>query len=390
MTAAGDKKEIMDKRPFSLTADLDFLYLSEGHMRVFGEVLSAISRRDGLICVTGDPGAGKTIICRRLLEELGDEYNVVLVTTPPKTPQAMTETLDGAFGGMKDDSRIPVAVFDEAQHLDFRCLDHIKFLTNLEKEGEKLLQIVLVGQPELAEKINHKRFIQLEQRIGAKLKLGPLRKREVLPYLNHRLTVAGLSESTRFTRNAARHLYQETSGVPRLINRIANIAVEQAVQEDKGKIGAAGVKRAASKVSASRGDWKEDARPQRFSARLSFLILLLVLSVGSYLYYNPEWLHFLYGRQVAETRPVPARTAYALKLGTFLLREQAEEFRDRLAKEDLTATIAARDFGDGWTLYQVRLPGPYTQDEATIVIDRLGRIGIQGVEKVPLNSNKSN
>ena len=382
----------MDKRPFSLTADLDFLYLSEGHMRVFGEVLSAISRRDGLICVTGEPGAGKTVICRRLLEELGDDYNVVLVTTPPRTPQAMTETLDDAFGAMKDDSKIPVAVFDEAQHLDFRCLDHIKFLTNLEREGEKLLQIVLVGQPELAEKLNNKRFNQLEQRIGAKLKIGTLKKKELLPYLNHRLTVAGLSEGTRFTRYAARHLFRETSGVPRLINRIANIAVEQALHKDKGKIGVAAVKRAASKVSASRGDWKEDAeeaRPRRFSARLSFLLLFLLFAAGFYLYYDPEWLHFLYGRPASESRPIPAQTGYAVKLGTFPLREQAEELRDRLAKEAFTATITAKDFGEGWTLYQVRLPGPFTYDEAINMIGRLHRIGIQEAEQILLNPIQS-
>lgn len=380
----------MEKRPFSLTADLNFLYLSEGHMRVFGEILSAISRRDGLICVTGGPGTGKTIICRRLLEELGDEYNAVVVTTPSKTPQAMTETLDEAFGEMEGDSRIPVAIFDEAQHLDFRCLDHIKFLTNLEKKGEKLLQIVLVGQPELAEKINHKRFTQLEQRIGAKLKLVPLKKREILFYLNHRLAVAGVSEDVRFTKSAARYLYRETAGVPRLINRIANIAVEHALQEGKGKIGAAAVKRAASKVSASRSDWKEAAGSQRLSPRLSVLILLLVLSVGLYNYYNPDWLGSLYGTEHAETRLMPAQPQFALKLGAFLQREQADEFRERLAKEDLKAAVAAKDLGDGWVLYQVRLPGPYTQDEAINVIGHLHRIGIQEVEKLPISPNKSN
>lgn len=379
----------MNKRPFSLTADLDFLFLSEGHMRVFGEILAAINRRDGLICVTGEPGIGKTIICRRLLEELGDEYHVVLVTTPPKSPQAMTETLDEAFGTAAGDSRIPVAVFDEAQHLDFRCLDHIKFLTNLEKEGEKLLQIVLVGQPELAEKIGHKRFTQLEQRIGAKLELGLLHKKEVWPYLNHRLSVAKLAEETRFTKGAARFLYRETEGVPRLVNRIANIAVEQALQENKPKIGARDVKRAATKVSASRSDWKEEVSPRREAPRFAFLSILLVLSAGSYFYFNAEWLFSLVPTEVSESRPVPARPEYALKLGAFLLKEQAEEFRERLAKEDFSATVAAKDFGDGWTLYQVRLPGPYTEFEAGNIMNRLGRLGIQSVEKIPLNSDKA-
>jgi general secretion pathway protein A len=379
----------MDKRPFSLTADLDFLFLSEEHMRLFSEILAAVGRRDGLICVTGEPGTGKTIICRRLLEELGEEYNVVLVTTPPKTPQAMTETLDEAFGVTEGDSRIPVAVFDEAQHLDFRCLDHIKFLTNLEKEGEKLLQIVLVGQPELAEKVGHKRFTQLEQRIGAKLKLGTLRKKEVWSYLNHRVSVAKLAEQTRFTKGAARFLYRETEGVPRLINRIANIAVEQALQDNKAKIGGRDVKRAASKVSASRSDWKEETAPRRAaSPRLAALAALLVLSVGLYLYFSPEWLSALYPKAVSEPRPVPARPEYGLKLGTFLLKEQAEAFRQRLAKEDFSATVAVKDLGDGWILYQVRLPGPYTEDEASVIISRLSQIGVQSVEKIPRNAEK--
>ena len=133
MMAAIDGKETISKRPFSLTADLDFLYISDQHKRVFEEALSAIKRRDGLICIIGEPGTGKTILCRRLLAELDGDYQVVLVNTPPKTPHEMTETLDAAFGEMEGDSRIPLAVFDEAQHLDFRCLDHVKFLTNLEK-----------------------------------------------------------------------------------------------------------------------------------------------------------------------------------------------------------------------------------------------------------------
>jgi len=156
----------MHKRPFSLTADLDFLYASDHHQRVFEETLAAIQRRDGLICVVGDSGTGKTILCRRLLEELNGDFNVVLVNTPPRTPQDMTETLDTAFGDLAGDSKIPLAVFDEAQHLDFRCLDHVKFLTNLDRNAERLLQIVLVGQPELAAKLGHKRFQQLEQRIA--------------------------------------------------------------------------------------------------------------------------------------------------------------------------------------------------------------------------------
>jgi len=297
----------MDKRPFSLAVDLDFLYLSEEHTRVFGEIVSALTRRDGLVCVTGEAGAGKTVICRRLLQDLNEEYKVVLVNTPPKSPRDMTETLDDAFGEIEADPRIPVVIFDEAQHLDSRCLDQVKFLTNLEKNGEKLLQIVLVGQPELADKISHRRFAQFEQRIGAKLKLGPLKKREVLPYLNHRLSAAGLAKEIHFTALSARSFYRETGGVPRLINRVANIAVEHALLNGRGKIGVAEVKRAVSKVSASRDDWNEVKSRSSLLLRVSiFLVLLVVISAGLFLYYNPKIMDALSGSGILggdEIRP---------------------------------------------------------------------------------------
>jgi general secretion pathway protein A len=289
----------MDKRPFSLAVDLSFLYLSEEHTRIFGEIISALQRRDGLVCVTGEAGAGKTVICRRLLEELNEEYKVVLVTTPPRSPRDMTEMLDDAFGEIEADSRIPVVIFDEAQHLDFPCLDQVKFLTNLEKNGEKLLQIVLVGQPELAEKISRRRFTQLEQRIGAKLKLGPLKKREVLPYLNHRLSAAGLSKEISFTALSARRFYRQTGGVPRLINRVANIAVEHALLDGRGKIGVAEVKRAVSKVGASRGGWDGDKSRSSLPLRVSiFLVLLVIVSAGLFFYYKPRIMNALGGSGV--------------------------------------------------------------------------------------------
>ena len=372
----------MNKRPFSLTANLEFLYISDKHGRVFQETVSAIKRRDGLICITGEPGTGKTIICRRLLEELSEEYNVTLVNTPPKTPQAMTETLDDAFGEMEGNCKTPVAVFDEAQHLDFRCLDHVKFLTNLEKDGEKLLQIILVGQPELAEKMNHKRFYQLEQRVGAKLRMGPLKKNEVLAYLTHRLSVAGLSEVIHFTRPSAVCLYHQTSGVPRLVNRIANLAVEQAVQKNKGRIGIAEVKRAASKVSASRDNWIAAEKPYFLSIRLSILVFLFLSSVALFLYYDPEWRFSLPGKLIWETRSVPSSSQIAVKVGTFFVKEEAEELRDRLQEQGFPSIIVEKELGEGWTLYQVRLSGLYTKEEATNEMDMLRTIGVHSIDTV--------
>jgi len=383
--AAIDGKEPIGKRPFSLTADLDFLYISDQHQRVFEEALSAIKRRDGLVCVIGEPGTGKTVLCRRLLEELNGNYNVVFVDTPPGTPRDMTETLDAAFGDMNGDSRIPLAVFDEAQHLDFRCLDHVKFLTNLEKNAERLLQIVLVGQPGLAEKLSHKRFNQLEQRIGAKLRMGPLKKKEVPPYLSHRLTIAGLSGKIRFTHPSASYLYRKTSGVPRLINRIANLAVEDATQRGRGKIGVWQVKQAFSKASATRDDWIARGKPISSFARFSMLILSLVLSVVLLLYYyNPSWRSFVVGESIGNNRPVPLPPQFAVKAGTFLTRDEAEDSRAQLMKQGFSSVIVKKEFGDGWILYQVRLAGRYSKDEADNVMEILRTIGMKSVDAIEI------
>lgn len=389
MAVANFKRRTIDKKPFSLTVDLDFLYLSEGHSRVYEEILAAVDRRDGLICLTGEPGTGKTVICRRLLEELSDDYNVVLVSTPPKTPEEMTRTLDDAFAEMDRDGRIPVAIFDEAQHFDHPCLDHVKFLTNLEKNGGKLLQIVLVGQPELAETLSQRRFIQLEQRIGAKLKLGALKKNETPSYLGHRLSVAGLGDELSFTKRSANHLYNLTQGVPRLINRIANVAVEEALNEKKNKIGVGICKRAESKVNAARGDWIEEKKPLILAPRLAALVLVLFVAAGAYLYQNPQWQDLLMGARRAETRGLTSAARVALNAGTFLKRAEAEALRDELAGEGYPSTVLVKDLGEGWSLFQVRLTGTYSQAEAEIQMENLRAVGLSSVDKIPLSARSA-
>jgi len=376
----------MNQKPFSLTADLDFLYQSAEHSRVFEEILAAVYRRDGLICLTGEPGTGKTVICRRLLEELGDDYRVVVVNTPPRTPEDMTQTLDEALTEMESDTKIPVVIFDEAQHLDSRCLDHIKFLTNLEKEGGKLLQIILVGQPELEEKLGHKRFIQLEQRIGAKLRLGRLGAKEVLPYLTHHLDVASIYRDLQFTRGAARTLFRKTGGVPRLINRIANITVDFALEVGKAKIRPSLIRRAELKVSAARGDWQETAQLGYGYSRLATLAALLILSAGALFYTHPEWpslVDRLYnGKAQATFQP----SRFSLKAGAFLKREEAEDLRAQLSEWGLPSLVVTKDLGDGWILYQVRLQETYDPAEAESKLELLRGMGIMDSDKIPVQA----
>jgi hypothetical protein len=254
----------------------------------------------------------------------------------------------------------------------------------LEKEGGKLLQIILAGQPELEEKLGHKRFLQLEQRIGAKLRLGRLRAKEVLPYLIHHLEVAHLSGDLAFTRGAARYLYGKTGGVPRLINRIANIAVDLALDGEKTKIRTAMVKKAAVKVSAARGDWQEAAQPGFAYGRLALLMVLLILSAGVLFYTHPEWpapVDWVYGGK-AQATPEPSR--FTLKAGVFLKREEAEALRLQLSNWGLPATVVTRDLGEGWVLYQVRLLETYSREEVTNKLDLLRSKGVAGADIISL------
>ena len=194
-----------------------------------------------------------------------------------------------------------------------------------------------------------------------------------------------MDDDLRFTWRSANYFHKKTHGVPRLINRLANVAVDEALKGKKKKIGVRIVKRAEGKVNAARGDWIEEKRPPVFAPRLTALLFLLFLSAGLYLYHQPEWLDFLTGVRRGETQPVPLSSRFALRVGTFLKREEADGIRDILADLGFPSVVVVRDLGDGWSMYQVRLTGSYSLAEAEVRMEQLRRVGIQNVDKVQVN-----
>ncbi|HEU0152723.1 MAG TPA: AAA family ATPase [Arenimonas sp.] len=261
--------------PFSITPDPRFVYLSERHRDALAHLLFGIGQGGGggFVQLTGEVGTGKTTLCRLLLEQLPENTRVALVLNPRLSPVELLETiceelripLDGRRGSLKalvdalnayllqayaDGLRV-VLIIDEAQNLSVEALEQVRLLTNLETDTQKLLQIVLLGQPELRELLAREDLRQLAQRITARFHLTPLDAGEIDHYLRHRFAVAG-GQRFPFTKLAVKRIHQHSGGVPRLANIIAERALLAGYAHDEAQIGERWVDRAAREALAPR------------------------------------------------------------------------------------------------------------------------------------------
>jgi general secretion pathway protein A len=260
--------------PFSITPDPRFVFLSERHRDALAHLLYGIGQggSGGFVQLTGDVGTGKTTLCRLLLEQMPADSRVALVLNPRLSPVELVETIceelklavdpvRGSLKGLVDllntyllraygDGLRVVLIIDEAQNLSFEALEQVRLLTNLETATQKLLQIILLGQPELRETLARPELRQLTQRITARFHLTPLSADETEDYLRHRLAVAGCQRFP-FSRLAVRRIHQHAGGVPRLINVIADRALTAGYVGELNQIGEKEVERAAREALAS-------------------------------------------------------------------------------------------------------------------------------------------
>ena len=228
--------------PFNITPDPRFLFFSERHREAFNHILFGIRERKGFIQITGEVGAGKTTVCRAILQELGPAYRTALILNPCMTSTQLLRTVLSEYGlkpGRRD--RVScledlnefllheavigndvVLFLDEAQDLEDDLLEQVRLLSNLETDQTKLLQIVLLGQPELRAKLEQSNLKQLRQRITVRYHLSPLSREETEAYIQHRLRVAGADSRPIFTPWAVRRIYRYSRGVPRLINAVCD------------------------------------------------------------------------------------------------------------------------------------------------------------------------
>lgn len=264
----------LNEKPFAITPDPRYLFLSERHAEALAHLIYGINEAGGFIQLTGEVGTGKTTIIRSLLAQAPRNAEVALILNPRITAPEFLLTIceelgigvpDDAVGSVKDlvdilnryllrahgEGRRVVLVVDEAQNLAPDVLEQVRLLTNLETETHKLLQIILIGQPELRELLGRSDLRQLAQRVTGRYHLDPLSSDETAAYLRHRLRVAGATNDI-FTPYALRETYRLAEGVPRLINIIADRALLGAYTQDQHRVSRSLVQRAAGEVFGRR------------------------------------------------------------------------------------------------------------------------------------------
>ncbi len=259
----------LTEAPFSITPDPRYVYLSARHREALAHLLYGIRQGGGFVQLTGDVGTGKTTLCRCLLEQLPPEVDVALILNPrvsshellatvcdelriayPPGTTSLKVLVDALYQHLlsaHERGRRTVLILDEAQNLSTRVLEQVRLLTNLETAKDKLLQIILIGQPELIEILDGRELRQLAQRVTARYHLQPCSREETRAYIVHRLGVAGRKEPI-FSETALREVYRESRGVPRLINVICDRALLGAYANDTTRVDARMVRRAAREV----------------------------------------------------------------------------------------------------------------------------------------------
>jgi general secretion pathway protein A len=262
------------EKPFSITPDPRYLYLSERHAEALAHLLYGINESGGFIQLTGEVGTGKTTVVRTLLSRVPQHADVAVILNPRVTPvefllticeelglgldeadrhsvKEMVDALNRRLLAAHADGRRVIVIVDEAQNLSAEVLEQVRLLTNLETATQKLLQIILIGQPELRELLDRTDLRQLAQRITGRYHLNPLAKPETEQYVSHRLRVAGASGEI-FTPPALAEVHRVSSGVPRVINVVCDRALLGAYTEDTKRVTPALVRRAAGEVYGRR------------------------------------------------------------------------------------------------------------------------------------------
>ncbi len=297
----------LSEAPFSITPDPAFVYLSAAHRDALAHLLYGVGQGSagGFVQLTGEVGTGKTTLCRCLLDQVKGDTRIALILNPLMTRlellatigeelgiemadiadsnKAMVDALNAYLLEQHADGNRVVVVIDEAQNLSPEALEQVRLLTNLETPKHKLLQMVLLGQPELRQLLQRQNLRQLSQRITARYHLTPLSEEETTAYVRHRMNVAGALHNP-FSRGAVKALFQRSLGIPRLINIIADRALAGAYAGETQTINARLMHQAATEV--------QPGEPQLEPTRLPWLIAaasVFVLLAVTIMFLGAQW-----------------------------------------------------------------------------------------------------
>jgi general secretion pathway protein A len=261
--------------PFAITPDPEFLFLSETHLNVIEKLQYAIRTRMGFMLLTGEVGTGKTTLCRALLDHLQDGLQTVYVINPALSghellanilddlgiaysPQASKKELIDRLNRflLANEAAGPVVIIvDDAQTMPVTTLEDLRLLSNLETDKTKLLQMLLVGQPELLDLLDRPEIRQLKQRVAVHCRLDFLSHAEVGGYIERRLFVAGNQGQIRFSPKVVKKVYRRSGGVPRLINKISDLALTAAYASNSHTVQGIHFKAACSELIEASGRW---------------------------------------------------------------------------------------------------------------------------------------
>ncbi len=296
------------EKPFSIAPDPRYLYMSERHREALAHLLYGVKTEGGFVLLSGEVGTGKTTVCRCLLDQLPESTQVAFIINPRLTVEELLATICDEFaisyppGNSSTKVFVdhinhylldanakgyrPVLIIDEAQNLSTEVLEQIRLLTNLETNERKLLQIVLLGQPELRAKLGKPELRQLKQRVTASYHLEPLSKDEVTAYIKHRLAVAGVRRIIFPPATIAR-IYRLSQGIPRVINLLCDRALLGAYVEGAAKVTGRTLNKAASEIFGEKGSaGSRGNRRSRWiwAGLLAFAFALTALAAAYYKY----------------------------------------------------------------------------------------------------------
>jgi general secretion pathway protein A len=312
----------LSERPFSITPNPRFLYMSQYHREALAHLLYGLGEGGGFVQLTGEVGTGKTSLCRCLLEQVPDNVDLAVVLNPKVTAIELIATVcdelgieyqeqDASIKKLTDvlnqylleahtKGRRTVLIIDEAQNLSADVLEEVRLLTNLETSTQKLLQIILIGQPELRTLLQREDMRQLAQRVTARYRLEPLTREETRAYIKHRLHICGATRPI-FNKSAVNRIYRLSGGIPRLINVLCDRALLGAYTEGKVQIDRKIVQQAANEVLA---DELQQSR-RRFSPGLSIIlpVALILLGAALFIYWQRPDFDNLLAQATAQFSP---------------------------------------------------------------------------------------
>ncbi len=290
--------------PFSLTPNPSFFCQLKGHQEAFNTLQFCIQSGEGFIKIVGEVGSGKTLLCRKLIESLDDNYITAYIPNPDLSPieirKAVARELGLELQNPQDQHEILTALYnyliqlhaagkhavliiDESQALSDEGLETVRLLTNLETKNAKLLQVVLFGQPELDERLNKPHLRQLKQRITFSYNLPLMNREDLDTYLYHRLSVAGYNQGQLFTKRARNLLYKASHGIPRIVNVLSHKSLLVAYGRGMKEIDHKAVQVAVQDThSANSSHWKSYVIKGAIALTVVIAALILLDAIGNF------------------------------------------------------------------------------------------------------------